>query len=333
MATPTLYMSPISVIVQYLTNLGLMAAGGQVTIYQGGTVSTLLATFTDSTGIVQNSNPLTLNSTGRPASASGAPVAFWHASGVTATLSVTDALGNQLVSLPNIPAINDPGGASSLQSALANPAFGSGVDLVANGVKAYDVVATVQANVSPTLAAGQNLIIIIEGGAAIGDGLGGIFYWSASSTAVDDGGITTISPLGSPATGRYLRASFSQVGTFTGTLTGMAGATTGTVKYIRIGNRVTLWVDTTIAGTSNTTAMTMTGIPAALTPAQVRNVPCTQMYNSGVATWGECVVANNSVITFLGVTLTSSLVQSAAALFANTGTKGIQAGWTITYTL
>ena len=45
------------------------------------------------------------------------------------------------------------------------------------------------------------------------------------------------------------------------------------------------------------------------------------------------MVANNSVITFLGVTLTSSLVQSAAALFANTGTKGIQAGWTITYTL
>lgn len=333
MASPTLYMSPISVIIQYLTNLGLMAAGGQVTIYQGGTVSTPLVTYTDSTGIVQNANPLTLNSTGRPASASGAPVAFWHASGFTATLVVTDSLGNQLVSLPNIPAINDPGGASSLASLLANPAFGDGIDLVANGVKAYDVVATVQANVSPTLAAGQNLIIIVEGGAAIGDGLGGIFYWSASSTAVDDGGITTISPSGAPATGRYIRASFSQVGSFQGTLTGMVAATAGTVKYIRIGNRVTLWIDTTIAGTSNTTAMTMTGLPASLTPAAVRNVPCTQMFNSGVATWAEAVIASNSIITFLGVTLTSSLVQSAAALLANTGTKGLQAGWTLTYTL
>ena len=55
-------------------------------------------------------------------------------------------------------------------------------------------------------------------------------------------------------------------GSFTGTLTGMTGATTGTVLYTRIGNIVTLTFTSTV-GTSNSTACTLTGLPAICQPA------------------------------------------------------------------
>lgn len=201
MATPV-YLSPISLIVQYLTNIGVLAAGGTLNTYVAGTVSTPLATFNDNTGTVLNPNPMTLPSSARPAAASGAPTAFWTPAGVVAKLVVTDVNGNQLVYLDNLPAINDPTG--GLGASLANPATGFGADLVANAVKSYDVAASVRAANVPALASGQTLIIETEGSLAIGDGLGGAFYWSSSSSATDDG-ISVIKPNSTGGAGRYLR--------------------------------------------------------------------------------------------------------------------------------
>lgn len=214
MATPTYYLSAISLIVQYFQNLGLMAAGGQVYTYVGGSVGTPVTTYTDSTGITANPNPMTLNAAGRPASASGAPVAFWVPGGTLVQLQVFDALGNQLIFLDNVPAINDTtNSTTALQALLASAAssnsagFGpvAGVDLVANGVKSYDTFADVRAANAPTLVTGQTLNIDVQGGTAVNDGLGGFFYWSAASTAADDGR-TVLQPLttGSGA-GRWLR--------------------------------------------------------------------------------------------------------------------------------
>lgn len=98
-----------------------------------------------------------------------------------------------------------PTNGTSISTNLANPATGFGADLVANAVRSYDVVTSVRAANVPSLAAGQTLIIMLEGGASVGDGQGGAFYWSASSTAADDGGVTTIKPTGAGASGRYLR--------------------------------------------------------------------------------------------------------------------------------
>lgn len=214
MAT-TYYMSGISLIVQYLTNLGLLAAGGQVNTYVGGSVSTPVTTYTDSTGIVANANPMTLSSSGRPSAASGAPVAFWVPGGTTVKLVVTDAGGNLLVSLDNVPALNDlTNSANALQTLLAIPASSNstgagpvaGADLVANAVKSYDVFSDVRAANAPVLATGQTLDIEVQGAVAVGDSLGGFFYWAPSSVAADDGR-TVLRPnsvaLGSA--GRWLR--------------------------------------------------------------------------------------------------------------------------------
>lgn len=215
MATQTVYLSAISLIIQYLNNLGLMAAGGQVNTYVGGSVGTPATTYTDSTGLVANPNPMTLNSAGRPASSSGAPVAFWVPGGTVVQLQVFDSSGNLLVFLDNVPAINDLTNASnSLQALLASAASSNtagtgpvaGADLVANAVKSYDVFADVRAANAPTLVTGQTLNIDVQGGAAAGDGLGGFFYWSPASTANDDSR-TVLKPnivsAGSP--GRWLR--------------------------------------------------------------------------------------------------------------------------------
>lgn len=201
----TVYLSPITEIVQYFTNVGVISAGAQVHTYVAGTPNTPIATYTDNTGLVPNSNPMTLNSAGRPAGSSGAPVAFWAPSGSSIKLVVTDAGGTQIVYLDNLPLINDPLGVGSLQLLLANPASGSGVDLVANAVKSYATFADMRAAPVPSLVAAQTLIVACEGGNAIGDILAGVFYWSASSALAEDG-VNVIKPSAAGATGRYLRS-------------------------------------------------------------------------------------------------------------------------------
>lgn len=336
-----LYMSGASLIVQYLTNLGLLAQSATLVTYQGGTVSTPLTTYTDSTGLNVNPNPMTLSQAGRPATASGAPIAFWHAGGVSLTLQVTDASGNLLVYLPNIPAINDPSGSSGLQSLLANPSYGDGADLVANAVKSYDVVATVQSLISPTIAASQTLVIAIQGGVTVGDGLGGLFYWAPTSTASDDGGITTIIPNGAPAQGRYLRLFEASVGQFTATLTGMTASTQGTVKFIRCGRLVHLWIESSITGTSNATNFEMTGLPAELRPSSTRTVMCSQLINdSGVQYFGNALVDASGTISFApflfmadASTPPNISYNASTNTWTAAGTKGLNNTWSITYGL
>src|SRR5664279_1988228 len=48
--------------------------------------------------------------------------------------------------------------------------------------------------------------VYMRGITAPNDGGQGAFFWSYTSTATDDGGVTAISPLGSVAAGRWLRS-------------------------------------------------------------------------------------------------------------------------------
>jgi hypothetical protein len=57
-------------------------------------------------------------------------------------------------------------------------------------------------------------------------------------------------------------------GFFTVTLTGVTPATTGTATWVRNGLSVVIWLPS-LVNTSNTTACTLTGIPAELQPASV----------------------------------------------------------------
>lgn len=71
-----------------------------------------------------------------------------------------------------------------------------------------------------------------------------------------------------------------QEASFTITLTGVSGTVTGTATYTKIGNSVTLNVPN-IQGTSNATTKTLTGLPAELIPATVKNAAVIVSDNGG----------------------------------------------------
>ena len=53
----------------------------------------------------------------------------------------------------------------------------------------------------------SNMAIFMQGYVSNGDGGQGFFYWNATSTGTDDGGVTVIAPAGT-ATGRWLRLGY-----------------------------------------------------------------------------------------------------------------------------
>jgi hypothetical protein len=119
-----------------------------------------------------------------------------------------------------------------------------------------------------------------------------------------------------------------QTGSFTATITGHASDPTGTIKYTITGTNVKLYRDgTEISGTSNSTAMTLTGLPAACQPSGPRQVLCVLTDNS-INVLGKAVLASGSgTITFgMGAGL-------ATTGFTGSGTKGIGTGWEINYSL
>lgn len=111
-------------------------------------------------------------------------------------------------------------------------------------------------------------------------------------------------------------------GTFTATLTGCTTSPTGTVTYSRSGSVVTLAIPQ-INGTSNTTAATLTGLPASLYPARSQVVPLRTTDNA-VVNGGYGRVETSGVITLFP--------SAALGAFTSAGTKGVEIA-TVTYGL
>lgn len=198
----TLYLSPIGVLIQQFTNLGAPLANGLVHIYVGGSIVTPQNSWTDATGTTLNANPLVLNSAGRLANASGQFVSVWVPANTPHQLLLADSAGNQLARLDNLYGINDP------TAILAALQASGGVDSIANAVRSYGIFTDLRASAEPVLASGNTLIVLLEGGASINDGLGGAFYWSASSSAADDS-FNVIKLTASSGVGRFLRVSWN----------------------------------------------------------------------------------------------------------------------------
>lgn len=321
------YMCPITTILQYFTDQGVVLNGGQITMYVAGS-TTPSPTFTDSTGLVLNSNPIILNSAGRLNN-----VGIWQTQGTILKAIITDANNNQIG--PVFDQLTGIGDFTAGASSFANPASGSGADLVANAMRSYDIFSSMRAANVPVMQAGQTLIVDVQGGTTVGDGLGGLFYWSSSSTTSDDGA-TVIKPNSAGSNGRYLRqvlpvSSFSVgflSGSFTGTLNGMTGTVTGTVTYKVTNNIATLTISGSISGTSNATTMAMTGLPSAVQPTKAISCACL-VTDSGLQLGGWAIIsAGANTINFSNQVSTGNI-----NAFTNTGTKGIPATWCITYPL
>lgn len=120
-------------------------------------------------------------------------------------------------------------------------------------------------------------------------------------------------------------------GSFTGTLTGYASPSTGTVQYrVTTSCQVTLWLTAAITGTSNAATMTMTGLPYSIQPASA-NVAA-QLIPNIVQDNGAFTVGCVSVPTASG-TLTFSNTGACAGAMTSSAAKGLPAGWTVSYTL
>lgn len=122
-------------------------------------------------------------------------------------------------------------------------------------------------------------------------------------------------------------------GSFTGTLTGYASGPTGTVSYkviadaSGVGKKCTLRIAADITGTSNATTMTMTGLPAAVSPTVNVRVLCDLFDNSGSYVGVAVISASGTTITFA---IDQPFVSNG---FTNSGTKGLSSGWQIDYDL
>lgn len=336
MAT-TYYLSPITLILQFFTNVGVVLNGGFVYVYAAGT-TTQVTTYSDSTGTTANSNPIALSSAGRPvASGTGAPVAVWLAGGVAHKMVVQDASGNFIASIDNLTSIND---VSTLLTQLATPTSSSqtgGADLIANAVKSYLNFAAMRAAAAPSPVSGQTVIAIAAGQTTSSDTRGGAFYWNATSTATDDN-FNTIQPsaITGANAGRWIRVSqpylpdFDQAnpvdqggvtaGQFTAALTGFSANGSVTCTYYLIGltggGALVVLIVGAYTATSTTTAMTLTGLPTAILPASTQCLNAIVGNNTANALGAANLSPASSTITF-GASV------GASGGFTASGTKGL----------
>ncbi len=87
-------------------------------------------------------------------------------------------------------------------------------------------------------------------------------------------------------------------GTFTCTLTGVTATVSGTCKYTVIGKQVTLTIPTLI-GTTNANTMTVTGLPAVITPAsQVWTSRTVALNNNSYSAGAYATIETSGVVTF-----------------------------------
>ena len=103
-------------------------------------------------------------------------------------------------------------------------------------------------------------------------------------------------------------------GTYTATATGMTTSPTGTVKYTVMNGVVTLDIPA-ISGTSNSTAFTLTGAPAAIFPTADKDVLCRIQDNTGAVTTGLLRIKTTGVFELYA--------SPAGTAFTAAGTKSI----------
>lgn len=119
-----------------------------------------------------------------------------------------------------------------------------------------------------------------------------------------------------------------QTGSFTGTLTGFTSNPSGTINFAISGNHCTLYNDgVAIASTSNANIMTMTGLPVAVRPLNNTTVNCEVLRDNGInGNSGSCTILTTTIQFLIGD-------PKSGTGFTASGSKGISAGWSITYAL
>lgn len=121
----TMLLSPIGILVQQLANSGQPLSGGLVNTYVAGT-TTPVVTYTDSTGTVQNSNPIVLNSAGR------LTTSVWVPSNTPHKMILTDSSAVTLSTIDQLYGINDPFLINQISSSLPTGGGTANAQTIAN---------------------------------------------------------------------------------------------------------------------------------------------------------------------------------------------------------
>jgi len=126
------------------------------------------------------------------------------------------------------------------------------------------------------------------------------------------------------ATAGLMSTATYETGSFTGTLTGCTTSPTTSVNWTRVGNMVTLNMASNLFATSNTTACTITGMPAALAPVRLQRICIPRVEDNTLTVPGLIDLPAASNVMALARTDNAALTAS--------GTKGFGA-FTVTYLL
>lgn len=195
----------------------------------------------------------------------------------------------------------------------------SGQALLVNGVASSYAAAVVNA-----AAAGTSLGLVINAGANSSD----VSFRVQERTGTTDyffiRGDGLIQGRGSNAAA--LVNMSPDTGTFSASFTGFTTATNMTLTWYKIGSLVLLkGTGSNMGNTSNATTMTISNLPASITPATDTYVPCSGLEDNGVSNKnGNCLVRSINTVEF-------QLFNGAS--FTASGTKGVSGSWAICYSL
>lgn len=313
----TYFLSPISTILQYFTDTGVVLAGGKINTYAAGT-TTPTDTWTDSTGVVKNANPITLLSNGRLPN-----VQIWQKGGVPIKAVITDASNNQIgPTFDQIYGVGDPG-------SLINIFYG-GNDTGA--VNAYVL------NFTANFTSYTNGIVVYwvpsntnTGASTINiNGLGAVNITNSDGSALAANQIIAnqLAIIASQGGNFVLQSASILNGTFSPSWTGFSAAPTGNMSWQITGRLATLeWLGTT--GTSNATSMTIGNLPSNLRPTtkSLLGMQSTIVIDNGNRVQGSVGHGSLGTVQFnMGSPLSGTG-------FTNSGTKGLDTGWSYSYLL
>jgi hypothetical protein len=114
-------------------------------------------------------------------------------------------------------------------------------------------------------------------------------------------------------------------GSFVAELTGFTTTVEPTIEYQILSPMVFLWLDTNTFATSNSTGMSLTGVPAALRPPTSRQ-GMTLARDNGAGQVARQSLGSTGIIIF-------DLSPYTGGGFTASGSKGLFAGWTHVYAI
>lgn len=317
---------------------GLPAVGGQLFFYVAGSSATKQNSYTSSTGLVANTNPLVLNALGEPSTE------IWWTAGqsykvVYAPAGDTDPPTSPIWTIDNLRGINDSSVTIDQWVAGPAPTFISTTQFslagdqtstfqVGRRVKTTNTGGTIYSSISASsFGAGITTVTVINDSGTLDSGLSAVSYGILSGTNQSVPNVLVTSQIKFPATQNASSDPNTLddyvEGSFTITHTGMTTVVTVTATYTKIGNAVILCIPAT-TGTSNNITHTFTGIPAAIQTATAKR-GFVSVTDNGTLGGGIYRLNAGAGTIDLGVGLTS-------ANFTNSGTAGTL-DFQIAYTL